>query len=134
VAVTIKQLQKITEERFAAMSIRLERSERNYDELHDRIDRLLISNDTFRKEMNAEFREMRSEFVAMRSESAATRSESAEMRAGLAEMRSEFAAMRAESAEMRADIKQILAAVNFGFTQIERRLGALEAAVFKGSS
>jgi uncharacterized protein involved in exopolysaccharide biosynthesis len=75
-----------------------------------RVDRLLISNDTFRKEVNAEFRDMRAEFAALRSE------------------------MRSECAEMRADIKQLLTAVNFAFSRIEQRLGAIEATIFKRGS
>lgn len=113
---TTKQLHVQVEEQFTLMSTRLDRQERNYDELHNRIDKSLINSENFRKEMNSEFAEIRSEFSEWRTEFREWRTEFKEMRS---EMRSEFR-------EIRNEIVFLTQAINHSFTQVEHRLRRLE--------
>ncbi len=117
---TILQLQQSNEEQFLAMSAQIQRTERNYDELHNRIDRSLINNEDFRKEMTFEFGEMRAEISEVRSELTELRSE---MRAEISGLRSE---MRAEFAALRTELLVLTKEIQSAFTRIEHRVDKLE--------
>ncbi len=124
---TILQLQQSNEEQFLAMSAQIQRTERNYDELHNRIDRSLINNDNFRKEMTFEFGEMRAEISEVRSELTEVRSEltelRSEMRAEISGLRSE---MRAEFAALRTELLVLTKEIQSAFIRIEHRVDKLE--------
>ncbi len=98
---TILQLQQSTEEQFLAMSVQIQRTQRNYDELYARMDQELIEEENFLKEMKMNFSEMRRDLSEMRRDISAMRGENSEMRGEISGLRSD---MRAEFAALNQNI------------------------------